>query len=993
MRKNPGFQSGLINPRVLFAFALCSVGVLLAMLSFAANPPVTMSGSATELPSYSFFVGKNVDMLHGGKAGYASAPLDPASTGSWTTVTSPNATAPESNVLLGMTCVSASDCWAVGYSGGSRYPEQTLIEHWNGSSWAIVTSPPNGFFDNRRLYSITCVSAVDCWAVGYSYIGSTTPTVYQTLVEHWNGSSWAIVASPNSSATHSNALYGVTCTSASNCWTVGAYVNTAGAPQTLIEQWNGASWTIVPSPNTSPTKYNLLSGVTCTSASECWAVGYYSNSSGYYQTLIEQWSGTSWSIVTSPNTSPTEYNLLSGVTCTSASECWAVGYYNSASGAFQTLIEQWNGTSWAIVASPNTSPTQNNILLGLTCKSASECWAVGYYGNGIGFADLTLIEQWNGTSWTIVASPNSGTQTNKLYGVTCAAESACWAASYYYENGSGLNQTLIEQWNGASWTIVTSPNAGAREPNFLNGVTCVSASECWAVGYAYEGGPSPYYYQTLIERWDGKSWAIVTSPNASATWSNVLDSVTCTSASDCWAVGYAYDPTKLPYQYQTFTEHWNGTSWAIVGSPNTGSQVNVLNDVTCTSASNCWAVGYSFDSTTGYNHTLVERWNGTSWAIVTSPNTLPVEDNFLYGVTCSSATNCWAVGYSSDPTGNVDQTLIEQWNGTTWSIVTSPNTSPIANNSLTDVTCVSASDCWAVGHSNTGNPTQSGIDQTLIERWNGTSWTIVGSPNSSPTEGNVLDGVTCTSDSNCWAVGSSYDSTTGFDHTLIERWNGTSWAIVTSPHPTLNNMLSGVTCVSGSDCWAVGSEFQQTLIEKFAIPVQLTSVVSELTHGSAGTFDINLPLTGNPGVECRGGHANGDYKLLFTFPNPLTSVGGASVASGAGLVSSSAIDPSDPHNYLVNLSRVTNAQTITVSLTNVTDSAGNFSSTHSGSMGILLGDVNANRVVSNTDVASVKTQVGGAVDSSNFRADVNANGIISNTDVSTTKAQVGTALP
>jgi hypothetical protein len=170
-------------------------------------------------------------------------------------------------------------------------------------------------------------------------------------------------------------------------------------------------------------------------------------------------------------------------------------------------------------------------------------------------------------------------------------------------------------------------------------------------------------------------------------------------------------------------------------------------------------------------------------------------------------------------------------------------------------------------------------------------------------------------------------------------------------------------------------------------------VVSRKVHGSAGTFDIDLPLTGGPAIECRSSGANGDYTLVFTFANRLSSAGSANVTTGTGSVNSSNIDSNDAHNYIVNLAGVTNAQAITVSLANVTDSADNFSSAVSASMGVLLGDVNSNGVVSNTDVASVKAQVAAPVDSSNFRDDVNANGVISNTDVSTTKAQVGTQMP
>ena len=127
-------------------------------------------------------------------------------------------------------------------------------------------------------------------------------------------------------------------------------------------------WSIVPSPNTV-SQENYLADVTCASASDCWAVGRYWNGS-VYQTLIERWDGTSWAIVASPNSSVTRGNWLYGVTCVSSSDCWAVGYYITDS-AIQTLIERWDGTSWAIVISPNVSgahkqlPHRDNVHVGV----------------------------------------------------------------------------------------------------------------------------------------------------------------------------------------------------------------------------------------------------------------------------------------------------------------------------------------------------------------------------------------------------------------------------------------------------------------------------------------------------------------------------------------------------------------------------------------------------------------------------------------------------
>jgi hypothetical protein len=169
--------------------------------------------------------------------------------------------------------------------------------------------------------------------------------------------------------------------------------------------------------------------------------------------------------------------------------------------------------------------------------------------------------------------------------------------------------------------------------------------------------------------------------------------------------------------------------------------------------------------------------------------------------------------------------------------------------------------------------------------------------------------------------------------------------------------------------------------------------VSRKTHGSAGTFDVNLPLTGDPGIECRSGGANGDHAVVITFAGPVTFAS-AMVCSGTGIVAGTSTN-SNGNEITVNLTGVTNAQTINICLTNVSDgtSTGNVTIP----MGVLLADVNANGVLTNADVSLVKAQVaaGGSVGLSNFRDDVNANGVITNADVSVTKAQVaaGAQLP
>ncbi len=224
--------------------------------------------------------------------------------------------------------------------------------------------------------------------------------------------------------------------------------------------------------------------------SDCWAVGTYWDDDLFQRTLVEHWNGAVWNIVSSPNRglSTPPIDVLAGVACISASECWAAGGNDDQNGVGQTLVERWDGTSWTIVDSPN--PSGSNAFQAMTCASPSqpeECWAVGQTVTGLGSAQ-TLVEEWDGAAWSIVSSPSIGGYDD-LLGVTCASHKDCWTVGSY--SGATNDQTLIEHWNGLSWAIVSSPNTSTTQNNYLNAVTCASKSDCWAAGYTSTAPVSP----------------------------------------------------------------------------------------------------------------------------------------------------------------------------------------------------------------------------------------------------------------------------------------------------------------------------------------------------------------------------------------------------------------------------------------------------------------------------------------------------------------------
>jgi hypothetical protein len=675
-------------------------------------------------------------------------------------------------------------------------------------AWSVVPSPNQVNYTSGNLNGVSCVSASSCFAVGEYYPPTSSASVTpRTLAESWNGSKWSIVPSPSNGSVGSS-LAGISCVSASACTAVGYYDTSTHLPETLVESWNGSTWSIVSSPNQTAGGY--LSGVSCVSATSCIAVGvYYTAGTNVLQTLVESWDGSTWSIVTSPDEG-TGDNQLYGVSCVSATSCTAVGVYTGSSGVLQTLVESWDGSTWSIVTSPDEG-TDDNQLSAVSCVSATSCTAVGNYDTST--AAQSLAESWDGSTWSIVASPDQGTDDNLLSGVSCVSATSCTAVGYY-NTSSGVGQTLVESWDGSAWSIVASPNQGTGS-NDLSAAACLSATSCTAVG-SYTASSAD---QSLVVSWDGSTWSVVSSPSYIFN-ADSLNGVSCVSASFCVAVGSYYLSTGKVSK--TLIESWNGSKWSIVPSPNKFTASNVLNHVSCVSASFCVAVG----SWANGRAPLVESWNGSTWSIVPSgsPGNLGNYDQLL-GVSCVSASFCVAVGFESDGLAGWVP-LVESWDGSTWSVVPSPTNG--RGDQLTSVSCSSASSCTAVGWQGY----EAGISpkQTLVDSWNGSSWSVVSSPDPS-TSNDVLSGVACASATLCTAVGSYEPSSS--PQTLVESWDGSTWSVVSSPNQgTGGNVLSGISCPSASSCMAVGSRAggERTLAESWN--GSAWSVVSSPSPGS-----------------------------------------------------------------------------------------------------------------------------------------------------------------
>ena len=319
-----------------------------------------------------------------------------------------------------------------------------------------------------------------------------------------------------------------------------------------------------------------------------------------------------------------------------------------------------------------------------------------------------------------------------------------------------------------------------------------------------------------------------------------------------------------------------GPGWSVVPTPSpAGATESALFGVACSSAGACTAVGYFQAS--NRSAPLAERWDGTAFSVQPVPRPAGAVSSILHGVSCPAATACTAVGASRIFTGGGEfrfVPLAERWDGTAWSIQPLPGPGVAA---LYGVSCPAVSDCTAVGAGG-------------AEQWNGSAW----SPEPVPSPPGAVPGtvfpraVSCPAPSACIAVGSfsvSTSSSSGL-RPLAERWDGSAWSVLPVPTPAGGGALDGVSCSAATACTAVGGHrFSPqglsvlTLAERWNGMVwSIQPTPTPLGAGDAGLSGVSCPAAtactaagafGNPpGSNTLAEHWDGTAWSIQPTPNP-----------------------------------------------------------------------------------------------------------------------------
>jgi len=324
-----------------------------------------------------------------------------------------------------------------------------------------------------------------------------------------------------------------------------------------------------------------------------------------------------------------------------------------------------NGDGWKI---QETEPPSETFvwLRDVSCAASSECVAVGYNGDAGG----ATSQRWDGTEWKTL--PNLSAEGVFLMHVSCTSASFCLAIS---------NGTAAQRWDGEGWESVPLSKPAEAEGFAANDISCTSQSACVVVGAYKTSGK----WRALSEGWDGGEWSLLTTPVGETEANDELNSVSCTAADSCTAIGHK-NGASVPSDGSPWALRWDGSEWSALPQPN--GPVNGPDFViSCTSASACMAVG----------STKAEHWDGSEWSDLTTLPAPAGESLSLQAVSCADQDACIAVG--SYTYAGETLTLAEKWDGNEWEPQRPPNPEDagVTTMHLNAVSCTSPALCTATG--------------------------------------------------------------------------------------------------------------------------------------------------------------------------------------------------------------------------------------------------------------------------------------------------------
>jgi hypothetical protein len=636
----------------------------------------------------------------------------------------------------------------------------TNIAKWNGSSWSALGSGISGPaaypYYGGPVYALAVSGGILYAGGSFTNAGG----IAATNIAKWDGTNWSALGSGTDGRISALAVSGSALYAGGNFTTAGSIA------ATNIAKWDGNSWSALGSGMDGGISALAVSG------SELYAGGNFTTAGGNAATNIAQWDGNSWSALDSGVDGGISALAVSGY------DVYAGGRFATAGGIAATNIAKWrNGSGWSALG-----PGMNPQVIALAVYGGALYVVNDPYG---GMYPPGYVYKWDGNSWSVLGQMNgnfSGGYVLPVYALAVSG-SDLYAGGFFTVVNS-TSASSIAKWNGGSWSAL-EPGLNGIFPQTYPNVTAlaVSGNDAYVGGFFATAGGAGAAYN--IARWNGSGWSALGSGIGPNFYFDSVNALTA-SGSDLYVGG---NFTETGGSAAKYVAKWDGSSWSALGSGLGSDTVSAQVHALAVSGNDLYAAG-AFMTASGIAVTNIAKWDGSSWSALGSG----IGDaNSSVNVLAVSRSDVYAGG-SFTTAGGIAATNIARWDGGSWSALGSGISAPAAypyNGGSVVALAVSGSDLYAGGSfTSTG-----GVAATNIAKWDGNSWSPLGSGLNGGVAALVVSG------GNLYA-GGSFTMAGGGAGNYIAKWDGTNWSALGSGLRAGSSVFA--LAISGSELYAVG---------------------------------------------------------------------------------------------------------------------------------------------------------------------------------------------
>ena len=624
------------------------------------------------------------------------------------------------------------------------------VAKWNGTTWSTLGA---GIGDEGSstavVYALAVAANGDVYAGGeFTRAGGAAAT----NVARWNGTAWSSLGTGTSNGVNGR-VSALAVTSSGDVYVGGYFTQAGGTAANYVARWNGTAWsslgTGAANGVNSPVRALAVAG-----NGEVYVGGQFTQAGGATASRVARWNGTAWSTLGTGTTNGVN-GYVTALTIASTGDLYAGGDFTQAGGTVANKVAKWNGTAWSSLGT-GTANGLGSVVYALALAPNGDVYVGGYFTQAGGTA-ANYVTRWNGTAWSSLGTGTANGVNGSVQALAVASNGDVYVGGHFTQ-ASGIVAGKVSRWSGTAWSSLGNSAANGVNDS-VHALAVAPNGDVYVGGFFTQVGGSGI--MASVVKWNGTAWsALGNGPNGGDVWAMAL-----APNGDLYVAGSF---TQADGVVANRIARWNGTAWNALGNG-----VNSFVYALAVAANGDVYAGGQFTQAGGVAANYVAKWNGTVWSSLgtgTANGVSPLGlgrvlvDALAFG----SGGELYVAGYFAQAGGMVANN-VARWDGTTWSSLGTGTTNGV--NDLVYALVRAANGDLYVG----GRFTQAGAVATnYIAKWNGTTWSSLGTGTSNGVSGNV-SALAVTSSGDVYIGGGFGQPNAGMANSIV-KWDGTTWS-------------------------------------------------------------------------------------------------------------------------------------------------------------------------------------------------------------------------